>query len=48
MKFIPQKATKGQDIADFLADHPILESSKLYGAIPDEIIESNTASNDSV
>jgi ribonuclease HI len=36
---MPQKAIKGQAIADFLADHPIPESSKLYEDIPDEVAE---------
>ena len=39
MQFMPQKAIKGQALADFLADHPVLESSKLYEDIPDEIPE---------
>ena len=39
MQFMPQKAIKGQALADFLADHPVLESSKLYKDIPDEIAE---------
>ena len=36
---MPQKAIKGQALADFLADHPIPESSKLHEDIPDEIAE---------
>ena len=39
MKFMPKKAIKGHAIADFLADHPIPESSKLYEDLPDEITE---------
>ena len=41
MQFMPQKAIKGQDAADFLADHPVLETSKLYDDLPDEIAEVN-------
>ena len=37
------KATKGQAMVDFLTDHPILKSSKLYNDLPDEIAEVNTA-----
>ena len=36
-----QKAIKGQAVADFLADHPVLGSSKLYDGLPDEIAEVN-------
>jgi len=32
--FVPQKAVKGQVLADFLAAHPVLESSKLHEDIP--------------
>lgn len=48
MKFVPQKATKGQAIAYFLADHPILKNSKLYEAIPDKTFESNITSRDGI
>ena len=41
MLFVPQKAVKGQALADFLAAHPALESSKLHRDIPDEIFGSN-------
>jgi len=34
MQFIPQKAIKGQAVADFLADHAVTESSKLYDDLP--------------
>lgn len=37
MHFKPQKETKGQAIADFLAEHPISENSKLQGDILDEV-----------
>ena len=30
MFFVPQKAVKGQALADFLAAHPVLEISKLH------------------
>jgi len=39
MQFIPQKATKGQAVADFLADHPVSGTSKLYDNLPGEIAE---------
>jgi len=48
MLFVPQKAVKGQALADFLAAHPILESSKLHEDIPDEVFESNITSEDEV
>ena len=44
--FMPQKAVKGQAIADFLAAHPISETSKLYEEFPDEVAEANTTSNE--
>ncbi|XP_070028752.1 uncharacterized protein [Nicotiana sylvestris] len=34
--YIPQKAVKGQALADFLADHPILDDWKLTDELPDE------------
>jgi len=47
MTFVPQKAIKGQAIVDFLAGHPVPETSKLHEDIPDEVIEANiTSSND--
>jgi len=48
MLFIPQKAVKGQALADFLRAHPVPESSKLRKDIPDEIFESNIISEDEV
>ncbi|XP_020266133.1 uncharacterized protein LOC109841585 [Asparagus officinalis] len=39
MQFIPQKAVKGQALADFLADHLVSESSKFYEDLPDEVAE---------
>ena len=38
MLFVPQKAVKGQAFADFLAAHPVPESSKLHEDIPDEVL----------
>jgi len=48
MLFVPQKAIKGQALADFLAAHPVPESSKLHEDIPDEVFESNITSKDEV
>jgi len=48
MLFVPQKAVKGQALADFLAAHPVLESSKLHEEISDEIFEYNMTSEDEV
>ena len=42
MIFTPQKAVKGQALADFLAAHPVPETSQLHEEIPDEVIEANT------
>ncbi|XP_020272836.1 uncharacterized protein LOC109847996 [Asparagus officinalis] len=39
MQFMPQKAVKGQAMTDFLADHPVPGSSKLYEDLPDEVDE---------
>ncbi|XP_022895322.1 uncharacterized protein LOC111409511 [Olea europaea var. sylvestris] len=36
IKFIPQKAIKGQALADFLADHPIPTEWELQEDLPDE------------
>jgi len=36
-----QKAVKGQAVADFLADHPVPRTSKLYDDLPDHITEVN-------
>ena len=44
MQFMPQKAIKGQAIADFLADHPVPGTSKLYDDLSDEIAEVNLIS----
>ena len=48
MLFIPQKAVKGQALADFLAAYPVSISSKLHEDISDEIFESNMTSEDEV
>ena len=45
MLFVPQKAVKGP-LVDFLAAYPVLESSKFYEDISDEIFESNMTSKD--
>ena len=44
MIFIPQKAVKGQTLAEFLAAHPVPKNSKLHEDIPDEVFESNITS----
>src|SRR5438045_9334146 len=36
MHFLPQKAIKGQAIADFMAENPTPGSGRLYEDIPDE------------
>jgi len=47
MTFVPQKAIKGQALTNFLAAHPVPESSKLHRDILDEVIKANiTSSND--
>jgi len=48
MTFMPQKAIKGQTLADFLAAHPVLKNSNLHKDIPDEVVEANTTSEDSL
>ena len=48
MLLVPQKAVKGHALADFLAAHPVSESSNLHQDIPDEIFESNMISEDEV
>jgi len=39
MQFLPQKAVKGQTVADFLAEQPDSKMTKLYEDLPDEIAE---------
>ncbi|KAM2609247.1 hypothetical protein TB1_037484 [Malus domestica] len=34
--YVPAKAVKGQALADFLADHPILVDWKISGNLPDD------------
>ena len=48
MLFVPQKAVKGQALTEFLAAHPVPESSKLHEDIPDEVFESNITLEDEV
>jgi len=38
---MPQKAIKGQAVVDFLADHLVSETSKLYDDLSDKIVEVN-------
>ena len=39
MCFLPQKAVKGQSVADFLAEHPDPRATELYEVLPDEVAE---------
>ena len=39
MRFLPQKAVKGQAVADFLAEHPDPRATKIYEDLPDEVAE---------
>ena len=39
MHFLPQKAVKGQEVVDFLAEHPNLRVTELYEDLPDEVAE---------
>jgi len=48
MTFVPQKAIKGQALADFLVAHPVPESSKLHEDILNEVNEANITSSDDV
>ena len=41
MTFVSKKAVKRQDLADFLAAHPVLKTSKQHIDISDEVIEAN-------
>ena len=38
MQFLPQKAVKGQAVADFLAEHPDPRVTKHYEDLPDEVV----------
>ena len=48
MTFDPKKAIKGQALINFLAAHPVSETSKLHEDIPYEVIEANMTSGDDV
>ena len=39
MQFLPQKATKGQVVIDFLAEYPDPRATRLYENLPVEIAE---------
>jgi len=39
MQFLPQKAVKGQVMADFLAEHPDPWATKFYEDLPDKVAE---------
>ena len=39
MRLQPQKAVKGQAVADFLAEHPDPKATELYEVLPDEVAE---------
>ena len=39
MRFLPQKAVKGQVVADFLVEHPDPRATELYDDLPDEVTE---------
>jgi len=41
MQFMPQKAIKGQTVANFLTDRPVPGTSKLYDDLPDENADVN-------
>src|SRR3954465_8213484 len=41
--FLPQKATKGQAIADLLAENPRSNSATLFKELPDETAEVHSA-----
>src|SRR3954463_12447899 len=43
MHFLPQKATKGQAIADLLAENPRSDSVTLFEELPDETAEVHSA-----
>ena len=48
MTCVPQKAAIGHALADFLATHPVLKTSKLLEDISDEVIEAKMTSLDNV
>jgi len=39
MQFLPQKVVKGQEVADFSAEHLDQRVTKLYEDLPDEVAE---------
>ena len=41
MQYMPQNAIKGQAMVDFLADHLVLGTSKLFDYLPDKIAKVN-------
>ena len=43
MHFLPQRATKGQAIADLLAENPRSNSATLFEEFPDETAEVHSA-----
>ena len=48
MTSVPQKVVKGKVLANFLAAHPVSETSKLHTDIPDEVIQASMTSEDDV
>src|SRR4051812_7816401 len=42
MQFLPQKAIKGQSIADFLAKNPRADWTKMHGSLPNETVEAHS------
>jgi hypothetical protein len=45
--FVPQKAIKGQALANFLAAHPIPDNFPINDDLPDEEVFATTISNSS-
>ena len=45
VKFVPQKAVKGQVLVDFLAAHPVLDNGELSEDFPDEEVFNIEASS---
>ena len=43
--FVPQKAIKGQALANFLAAHPIPDDFPIDDDLPDEVVFTTTVSN---
>ena len=39
MRFLPQRAVKGQAVANFLTEHPDSKAAELYEDLPDEVAE---------